>query len=107
MLTWLNKKFTEWDYFDNWERIVLMVSIICFAIPAIWGTWAYWAEMLTNIPQEASILTTILLLTTFAIIYFLLFGVLGWIWAYASMAVGVLTSTTLLPFIWLYRKICP
>ena len=107
MLTWLNRKFTEWDGFESWTNITLVISTVCFAVPAIWASWSYWAEILTNIPEEASFLTTTLLLATFAVIYLIAFGVLAWIWVYMSTAIGVLVSTILLPFTWLYRKICP
>lgn len=107
MLTWLNEKFREWDYSDYWQNMAFLVGVLCFATPAIWGTWLYWSEMLTNIPEQASFLTTTLLLLTFSFVYVLLFGVLAWVWAYASATIGVVLSTVLLPFIWIYRKICP
>lgn len=107
MFIWLNEKFIEWQGFESWQKIIFTVSIIFFTVPCIYGTWTYWAEILTNIPEDASFLTTMLLLVTFAVIYLIAFGVLAWIWAYVSAAVGVVTSVVLLPFIWLYRKICP
>lgn len=107
MLTRLNRKFTEWDGFGSWTNMTFAISTVCFTVPAIWASWGYWSEILTNIPEGASFLTTILLLTTFAVIYFIAFGVLAWVWVYMSTAIGVLVSTILLPFTWLYRKICP
>lgn len=107
MLTWLNEKFMGWQGFEYWQKIAFTVGIICFVFPCLYGTWVYWAEILTNIPEEASFFTTVLLLLTFTFVYVLLFGVTAWILAYVSAAAGVITSVALLPFIWLYRKICP
>lgn len=107
MFTWLNRKFTEWKGFDSWTNTTFIVSTICFIVPAIWASWGYWAEVLTNIPEESSFLTTTLLLCTFALVYLIAFGVLAWVLVYMSTAIGVLVSTILLPFTWFYRKICP
>lgn len=106
MLTRLNRKFIEWDGFESWTNITFVISAICFVVPTIWVSWIYWVEILTNIPEDVSFLTTTLLLTTFAVIYFIAFGVLAWIWVYMSTAIGVLVSTILLPFTWLYCKTC-
>ncbi|MEG9490027.1 hypothetical protein [Mannheimia indoligenes] len=107
MLTRLNNAFSEWDSFDIWHKLTLGVSVVCFAIPVIGATWVYWVEMLSHIPENASLFLTMIFLSIIAIIYVIALGLLAWIWAYASIAMGLVFSTVTLPFIWLYRKIRP
>lgn len=107
MLTKLNQQFTEWDGFDVWEKLTFGIATVCLAVPLIWGTWLYWAEILNQLPENASTLTTTLLLSVFALVYVAILGVLGWMWAYVSVAIGIVVSSVLSLFIWLYRKICP
>ncbi len=103
----LTNEFSRWDSADIWHKLTMGIALFCFSVPAIWGSWIYWAEMLTNIPEDASFFVEIMLLCIFALIYVLILGVLGQLWAYISLAAGLVLSIVALPFVWIYRKICP
>ncbi|MDD7568290.1 MAG: hypothetical protein PUJ68_00090 [[Actinobacillus] rossii] len=95
------------ELLDIAGTLTLVFSIICLAVPAIWGTWVYWTEMLSHLPENASFFLTTMLLIVYSLIYVIILGVLGWVWSYASVAIAVISSTVITGFIWLYRKICP
>ena len=95
------------DLLDVADTLTLVIGTICLAVPAIWGTWVYWTEMLSHLPENASLFLTTMLLVVYSLIYIILLGVLGWFWSYASVAIAVVSSTIITSFIWLYRKICP
>ncbi|QLB43536.1 hypothetical protein [Mannheimia pernigra] len=107
MLTKLNNAFSEWDGFDMWHKLTFGITIVSFAIPVVCGSWIYWSEMLSHIPENASFFAEIMMLGTFSLAYVIVLGFLAWAWVYMSFAIGFAISTLALPFIWLYRKICP
>lgn len=107
MLDKLNNAFSNWDGYEIWYKLSMGVTIACFSVPVLWGTWVYWAEMLNNLPENASFLSSTLFLCTIAAIYTIAVGFLGWIWVYCSFAIGFTISAITLPVIWLYRKLCP
>ncbi|VEI47050.1 Uncharacterised protein [Actinobacillus equuli] len=91
---------------DIWHKLTMGIALFCFSVPAIWGSWIYWAEMLTNTPR------TLRFCRDYAVMHIRINirvnpRVLGQLWAYISLAAGLVLSIVALPFVWIYRKICP
>lgn len=100
MLTKLNQRFMTWQGFDAYIERTEHTAKLFLAVGLIWMSTVYWIDAFNTIHSVGESLG-------FILIYGLMLAITAWIGVYLAWVIAVILALCSVPFVWLYRKICP